>query len=155
MAYMVKEGLADFAITEDSDLIAFGCPRVVLKMNWNGFGQLFDFTVFRKSNSAGKAWDAKLRTMHSLDQNEFVNMCIMGGCEYIQSIDRVGLKVVLKHLEKVKTVKKVIEELRKTKAFAAKVPANYEKEVEKIATIFKFQTVYDPRTKTFVPLNEP
>lgn len=38
MAYMVREGLADFAITEDSDLIAFGCPRVVLKMNWNGFG---------------------------------------------------------------------------------------------------------------------
>jgi exonuclease-1 len=33
MAYMVREGLADFAITEDSDLIAFGCPKVVVKMN--------------------------------------------------------------------------------------------------------------------------
>jgi exonuclease-1 len=47
MAYMVKEGLADFAITEDSDLIAFGCPKVVLKVNWNGFGQCFDINAFK------------------------------------------------------------------------------------------------------------
>ena len=38
MAYMVKEGFADFAITEDSDLIAFGCNRVFLKMNYAGYG---------------------------------------------------------------------------------------------------------------------
>ena len=38
MAYYVKEGIADFAITEDSDLIAFGCSKVIMKMNWNGFG---------------------------------------------------------------------------------------------------------------------
>ncbi len=42
MAFMVREGQADFAITEDSDLIAFGCPKTVLKMNQNGFGQFFD-----------------------------------------------------------------------------------------------------------------
>ena len=27
MAYMVKQGIADFAISEDSDLIAYGCPK--------------------------------------------------------------------------------------------------------------------------------
>jgi len=46
MAYMVKEGLADFAITEDSDLIAYGCPKTVVKLNYNGFGQLFDHKAF-------------------------------------------------------------------------------------------------------------
>lgn len=152
MAYMVKEGLADFAITEDSDLIAFGCPKVVLKMNWNGFGQLFDYEAFQKTNGAGRAWDNALRTLNSLDREEFINMCCMGGCEYMQSIDRVGLKVVLKHLAKVKTCKKVVEELRSSKAMSSKVPANYEKDLEKIRTIFKFQTVYDPRSKRFVPL---
>jgi len=38
MAYLVREGLADFAITEDSDLIVYGCPKIMVKMNWNGFG---------------------------------------------------------------------------------------------------------------------
>lgn len=35
MAYMVREGLADFAVTEDSDLIAYGCPKVLLKLSLN------------------------------------------------------------------------------------------------------------------------
>jgi exonuclease-1 len=47
MAYMVREGLADFAITEDSDLIAFGCPKILAKINHAGFGQLFDLIAFR------------------------------------------------------------------------------------------------------------
>jgi len=32
MAYMVKTGQAQFAISEDSDLIAYGCPNIVLKL---------------------------------------------------------------------------------------------------------------------------
>ena len=36
MSYMVKEGIADFAITEDSDLIAYGCPKTLLKLNHFG-----------------------------------------------------------------------------------------------------------------------
>lgn len=42
MAYMVKEGLADIAISEDSDLIVYGCPVVLTKMTMNGY-----FTTFR------------------------------------------------------------------------------------------------------------
>lgn len=35
MAYMVREKIADFAVTEDSDLIAYGCPNTVLKLSLN------------------------------------------------------------------------------------------------------------------------
>lgn len=35
---MVKEGYSDFAITEDSDLIAFGCTKVILKMSAQSHG---------------------------------------------------------------------------------------------------------------------
>lgn len=38
LAYLVKEGLAHFAISEDSDLIAYGCPRLMMKLNWAGYG---------------------------------------------------------------------------------------------------------------------
>lgn len=61
MAYMVKEGLADFAITEDSDLIAFGCKTVLLKLNYAGFGDLFDLEEFRKESNTEK-WEESLRT---------------------------------------------------------------------------------------------
>jgi len=154
MAYMVREGLADFAITEDSDLIAFGCPRTVLKLNFNGFGQLFDFDKFKKENNTTKenGWDDKLRTLQSLSRDEFINLCVMGGCEYIQSIDRVGLKVVLKNLQKHKTCENVVKDLKASKAFKDRVPDDYIERMKKVRQIFKFQTVYDPRQKKFTPL---
>ena len=83
MAYMVREGLADFAITEDSDLIAYGCPKTVLKMNYNGFGQLFDHKAFKnEKNPKEKGYDEKLQTLQKMDRDEFIMMCIMGGCDY-------------------------------------------------------------------------
>lgn len=59
---MVKEGLADFAISEDSDLICFGCPRILLKMNYSGYGEVFDYNHFKnQKNNTGDGWDDKLR----------------------------------------------------------------------------------------------
>jgi exonuclease-1 len=43
MAFMVREGLADFAISEDADLIAFGCPKLFLKITNYGTGELFEY----------------------------------------------------------------------------------------------------------------
>lgn len=37
LAYLVKEGLADFVITEDSDLLAFGASRVNLPLIYNTY----------------------------------------------------------------------------------------------------------------------
>ena len=41
IAYMVREGIADFAISEDSDLIAYGCPKLLMKLNFNGYCKAF------------------------------------------------------------------------------------------------------------------
>lgn len=35
-------GIADLVITEDSDLLAFGCPRVLFKMDQAGTGVLIE-----------------------------------------------------------------------------------------------------------------
>ena len=78
----------------------------------------------------------------------------MGGCEYLQSIDRVGLKVVLKHLNKVDSCEKVVKELLGSKTMKDKVPAGYWESVQKVRQIFKHQTVYDPRSKSMVPLED-
>ena len=61
----------------------------------------------------------------------------MGGCEYLQSIDRVGLKVVLKHLGKVDSCEKVVKELLASKTMKDKVPTGYWDSVLKVRQIFK------------------
>ena len=61
MAYMVREGIADFAISEDADLIAFGCPKLFLKITNYGTGEVFEYSKFK--NDDNKYWDENLWTL--------------------------------------------------------------------------------------------
>lgn len=91
-----------------------------------------------------------------MEPEEFLTTCVMAGCEYIQNIDRVGLKRVLNDYKKAGgSCHEVIKALQDNKAFKDKVPPNYWEDVQKVKTIFKFQTVYDPRSKQFVPIHQP
>ena len=49
----------------------------------------------------------------------------MAGCEYLENIERVGLKVALKHFEKQGTFQKTIEHLMKEKTYKERIPADY------------------------------
>lgn len=48
---MEKEGIVDLVITEDSDLLVFGCKRVLFKMDDTGNGKLIDL----ERDNLGKA----------------------------------------------------------------------------------------------------
>jgi len=70
----------------------------------------------------------------------------MGGCEYLPSIQQVGLKVALRLFHKHKSVEEVVASLQKNKAFKERVPENYLEAVKRVQALFFFQTVYDSRT---------
>ena len=130
MAYMVKEGIADFAITEDSDLIAYGCPKILLKLNPFGTGQMFSFKEF---------YDAKFpetekttNQLQLLSAEEFTNVLIMAGCEYLDNIERIGLKSALKLYDEHKTFDGVFKHLESHKTYKDKIPADYKTNVKKV-----------------------
>ena len=50
LTYLVKEGLADLVITEDSDLLVFGCERVLFKLDDSGHGKLVELRELGKAN---------------------------------------------------------------------------------------------------------
>ena len=50
MAYMVKEGIAEFAISEDSDLVAYGCPKILMKLDFNGKAYAWSLEEFKAMN---------------------------------------------------------------------------------------------------------
>lgn len=105
MAYMVREGIADMAISEDSDLIAYGCPNVIFKLTPLGTCQQFSFADFYDLKTESK----EIGVLQSLDKRNFVLACVMAGCEYLPNIERVGLKVALKHFKTYLTFDKVID----------------------------------------------
>lgn len=150
MSYMVKTGQAHFAITEDSDLIAYGCPNIVLKLNVIGWCQHFTFEGFYSFD----AKDSKeIKAFQALDKDQFVLACIMAGCEYLPNIERVGLKLALKHFEKYGSFDKVIEFLQSQKTFKDRIPPNYIADAKKVAELFKNQTVYDVKTRKLTQLS--
>ncbi len=60
----------------------------------------------------------------------------MAGCEYLPNIERVGLKVALKHFSREKSFVKVIEFLKKQKTYLDRIPADYITEALKVADLF-------------------
>ena len=82
--------------------------------------------------------DKALAALQGLSKEDFVYACIMAGCEYLDNIPRVGLKVVLKHFEREKSFKKVMEFLRSNKSTSDKVPKNYEVLAAQVAQLFTY-----------------
>jgi exonuclease 1 len=56
LTYLFQEKIIDIVITEDSDLLAFGCKKVFYKMDNDGNGKiLFIFILNRKRNKSSKS----------------------------------------------------------------------------------------------------
>jgi 5'-3' exonuclease len=70
----------------------------------------------------------------------------MAGCEYLENIERVGLKVALKHFRNHKNFESVVAFLKKSSTFKARIQDDYIDKAKKVATLFKYQTVYDLRS---------
>ncbi|XP_078368351.1 uncharacterized protein LOC144652214 [Oculina patagonica] len=43
LAFLVSEGYAEFAISEDSDLLIYSCKEVLFKLEMNDKGQVIEF----------------------------------------------------------------------------------------------------------------
>lgn len=83
LMYMWKEGYADVIITEDSDLLVYGCERVFFKMDNKGYGNEVNIkNIGLISNPSFK----------SFTKDDFVNTCILSGCDYLESVKGIGFK---------------------------------------------------------------
>lgn len=76
----------------------------------------------------------------------------MAGCEYLDNIERMGLKSALKQFDEHKTFDEVMKNLEKHKTFKDKIPKGYKESLHKVSLLFNYQTVYDPRSKRLTQL---
>lgn len=94
MANMVSTGKADAAMTEDADLLAFGCPVVWRK--------------FKKGTVEVIRLDEVLRGF-DMDLDTFRQFCILSGCDYIDTIRGIGPKTALKLLSEHQTIAGILK----------------------------------------------
>ncbi|XP_043698649.1 exonuclease 1 isoform X3 [Telopea speciosissima] len=143
MTFLALCKRVDAVITEDSDMIPFGCPRQILfKMDKFGQGVEFQYSMLEQN---------KELNFSGFNKQMVLEMCILSGCDYLQSLPGMGLKKAHALIRKFKSYEKVIKHLRYN---TASVPPLYEELVKKAILTFQHQRVYDPSLQDMVHLSQ-
>jgi exonuclease-1 len=151
IAYLCKSGIADFAISEDSDLIPYGVKKVLYKLTSEGYGQLLDFESLEKRNLDSFPC---AQVIVKLTPLQLVEVCVMSGCDYLASIKGFGIKTALKLFEKFENIERVIHNIKLIKKFV--IPHDYLENAKKVVGLFFMQTIFDPlegKLKSLTELN--
>lgn len=128
-AAMVKAGQVYATATEDMDALTFG-SNILLRY--------LTFSEARKMQIVEYRYSKVLEGLE-LNQDQFIDLSILLGCDYCDHIKGIGSKKGLALLTKYKTIEKIIENLDKTKYV---LPEDWNfKEARKL---FKSPTVTDP-----------
>ncbi|KAJ3180067.1 Rad2 nuclease [Geranomyces variabilis] len=142
IAYLLQQSLADAAISEDSDLLVFGCAVVLFKLEKEGDAVQICLDDF-----------GAVKGMETWTHRRFRQMCIMSGCDYLESPSGIGLKkahVMLKY----KYAEEVMRNWKWGRAVnAPKCPDGYAEMFRMAELTFMHQRVYDPRTEQLVHLS--
>lgn len=141
-AYLAHRGIVDAVLTEDSDLLAYGCPHVVLKFDGTGEADQIRFSDLAHCRDLSfVGWDLGL----------FQQMCVMAGCDFVKALPGIGIKKAHAHIRRTRHIQRAIRGL---KFDGIRVPPEYEKKVQRALWTFKYQRVYCPRRQRVVHLND-
>lgn len=144
MVYMERKGLVSAILSEDSDLLVFGAKCLLTKLDqYGGCIEInkADFCAVREVSLTG--WS---------DQ-QFRQMAILSGCDYLASISGMGLKTAYRMLRKHKTVDNVIRMLHFDGKFL--VPKGYLDAFRQAERTFLYQWVFCPIDNKLVYHTEP
>ncbi|XP_010478327.1 PREDICTED: exonuclease 1 [Camelina sativa] len=141
MTFLAINNQVDAIITEDSDLIPFGCPRIIFKMDKFGHGVEFQASKLPKNKDL---------CLSGFSSQMLLEMCILSGCDYLQSLPGMGLKRAHALITKFKSYDRVIKHLKYS---TVSVPPGYEESFKRALLTFKHQRVYDPKTEDIMHLS--
>lgn len=145
LAYLSKHQLVDAIVTEDADLIAYGCEKIIYKLCLNATCQVYErrklclpyaFPVFR--------W-----------------ACILAGCDYmVGGLRGLGMIKATQTLARIRVNEPYDDEeirrcLHKCRRQYKNIDAAFIANFIKAEHSFLYQKVLDPRDNSITYLNEP
>lgn len=144
LAYLDKTNIIDGVVTEDSDLLVFGCKKVLYKLN--EFGECREILLEKMGDNKALRFDGWTPDM-------FRYMAILSGCDYLASMPGMGLKTAHQLVRRYRTLDKLFQGLRME--HGNKMPVDYEAKFRRADQTFVHQVVFCPLKKSMVHLVEP
>lgn len=95
-AYLVQKGLADSVGTEDADALVFRCGTLLKRLTAGG-------KKIMKVNLE------KVLELLNLTHDQFIDFCILCGCDYCGTIRGIGPKTAYSLIKKFDTIERILE----------------------------------------------
>ncbi|WOO78467.1 Exonuclease 1 [Vanrija pseudolonga] len=143
LCFLEREGFVDGVVTEDSDLLVFGCKTVIFKLEKDG-----SCISIERSRLA----QVRELPMHGWTDVQFRRMAMLSGCDYLPSIPGIGLKKAHRMLRRYKTVEKLLQAIRLDGSH--NIPSGYSEAFAQAELAFLYQRVFCPEKKCLVPLSD-
>ena len=157
LGYLSRNGFVDIVISEDSDLILFGCKRLLYKLDFKteiGKELLCD-DVFAVSGFS------------RLSRESFLLTAILAGCDYLPSVASVGIKTAISLGAKAEGIlssshhaldsdaflDKLVVLIRLSGVDEASLSVNFKDQVKRAILTFRHQTVFCPTRRRLLPLS--
>ncbi|CDO98379.1 unnamed protein product [Coffea canephora] len=125
-------------VSEDSDLLAYGCPAVVFKMDRYGNGQEIILDKVLGSSD-------RVPSFRNFDKNLFTGMCVLAGCDFLPSIPGIGIVKAHSLVSKYRNLDRVLSVLKFEKG--SQVPEQYSKSFREAVAVFHHAHIYDAALK--------
>ncbi len=139
MAFLATTGAVAAVITEDSDLVAYGVPRVFLKMDVK--------TGHGCEVAAASLPRCRELPLAGLTAEQFLQLCVLSGCDYAASLPGVGPRRAAALLRRFRSAAAAVRHLRFE---GVAVPRGYEAALQDALWTFAHQFVYDPAARACV-----
>ena len=142
MAFLAHQGLVDAVMTEDSDLVAHGCPVVLLKTERDGSCVELRFADLPANSEV---------SFVGFTASMVLEMCVLSGCDYLPSLPGLGIKRAHALIRRYRTAARALRHLRFE---GVHVPAGYEAGFTRALWTFRHQRVWDPTTRAMTHLHD-
>ncbi|RUS76102.1 hypothetical protein EGW08_016133 [Elysia chlorotica] len=146
LAFLSLSGIAQLVVTEDSDLLLFGCDKVIFKMDFFGNGVLIEKSRLNEVLAIQNSF-------YSFEK--FRYMCILSGCDYLPSLPGIGLVKACKVLKTARQqeLRLLLKKLPTYLKMNLVVTEEYVEKFIRADNTFLYQLVYDPLRRRMAPLN--
>ena len=129
-AELCRIGVVDYVLSEDMDTLAFGAPRLIRNC--------IDKTVKRTEGIISIFHLDKLLEGFQLNYEQFLELCVLSGCDYCDTLKRVGNKTSLKLMRAHGNITIALQNVNSNK-----IPFGFRQRFDKAITLFNMYKGYN------------
>lgn len=149
LAFLARNEIIDFVVSEDSDLIVYGVREILFKL--------------KRSPVAAVLFSANIMDRKYQDPDFLRKVAVLSGCDYLANLTGIGLQSAIRFMEVIKSSPKYCQQ--SFPSFLKRLPVTLNKRSIRITDhycqqfaaaefCFQHQLVFCPKQRQFVPLTQ-